>query len=334
MVPNYGAAALAQWANNKFGIQLDPTVFKDCRTPDEAGEKLAERARTFFQDREVRYPIEFAIESTSTRLQQAQQDPENGKDQAGAALTDFCAWARARYGVDWTPETLPSQQPTDLAKLLLDEARKVDESVIERRAQACLAAGTDTESIGNWFEKECMVHLGEFDREQCAADPQTYVRARLRSFMRQELEQFERWVLLQIYDDAWKNNLHSMDQLRDSIGFRGIAQKDPRIEFKKGAAETFNEMEESIRERASDILLKGRLAPQARPAQNAGLMTDAEPGPTAEQRAQIEQAEMAGVSGEPVKKELSDKAMKVVGRNEPCPCGSGKKYKSCHGATA
>lgn len=178
------------------------------------------------------------------------------------------------------------------------------------------------------------VHLGEFDREQCAADPQTYVRARLRSFMRQELEQFERWVLLQIYDDAWKNNLHSMDQLRDSIGFRGIAQKDPRIEFKKGAAETFNEMEESIRERASDILLKGRLAPQARPAQNAGLMTDAEPGPTAEQRAQIEQAEMAGVSGEPVKKELSDKAMKVVGRNEPCPCGSGKKYKACHGATA
>jgi preprotein translocase subunit SecA len=42
---------------------------------------------------------------------------------------------------------------------------------------------------------------------------------------------------------------------------------------------------------------------------------------------------MAGVSGEPVKKELSDKAMKVVGRNEPCPCGSGKKYKACHGAT-
>jgi preprotein translocase subunit SecA len=63
-------------------------------------------------------------------------------------------------------------------------------------------------------------------------------------------------------------------------------------------------------------------------------MTDAEPGPTAEQRAQIEQAEMAGASGEPVKKELSDKAMKVVGRNEPCPCGSGKKYKACHGATA
>jgi preprotein translocase subunit SecA len=109
LVPNYGAAALAQWANNKFGIQLDPTVFKECRTPDEAGEKLAERARTFFQEREVRYPIEFAIESTSTRLQQSQQDPENGKDQAGAALTDFCAWARARYGVDWTPDTLPSR---------------------------------------------------------------------------------------------------------------------------------------------------------------------------------------------------------------------------------
>jgi len=70
--------------------------------------------------------------------------------------------------------------------------------------------------------------------------------------MRQELEQFERWVMLQIYDEAWKNNLHAMDQLRDSIGFRGIAQKDPRIEFKRGAAEAFNEMLEQVRERASE----------------------------------------------------------------------------------
>ena len=170
------------------------------------------------------------------------------------------------------------------------------------------------------------------------------MRARLRSFQRQELEQFERWVLLQIFDEAWKNNLHAMDQLRDSIGFRGIAQKDPRIEFKKGAAETFNEMLETIRERATDLLFKGRLAPQVRPAPRqavaaapeagVGMLSTEDPVPSAEQQAQIEAAELAGAGAAPVKKELSGKAMQVVGRNEPCPCGSGKKYKNCHGAVA
>jgi preprotein translocase subunit SecA len=337
LVPNYGAAALAHWASSKFGIQVDASLFDGCKTPDEAGDRLAARATEYFHDREVRYPIEFAIESTSARLHQAQQDQENGKELANEALAEFCAWSKARYGVDWSPENLPSQNPTDLAQLLLAEARRMDDAAIERRAEACLAGGTDVDGIAAWFERECLMYLSEFERERCAADPRTFVRARLRSLMRQELEQFERWVLLQIYDEAWKNNLHSMDQLRDSIGFRGIAQKDPRIEFKKGAAETFNEMLENVRERASDILLKGRLAPQVRPAAptaDGGLALDAEPGPTREQQAQIEQADLAGAEGEPVKKELSEKAMKVVGRNEPCPCGSGKKYKSCHGATA
>ena len=92
-----------------------------------------------------------------------------------------------------------------------------------------------------------------------------------------------------------------------------------------------------MRERTSDILLKGRIQPQVRAAPRpaaAPAALPADPAPTADQQAQIEQAELAGSGGAPAKKELSEKAMKVVGRNEPCPCGSGKKYKSCHGAKA
>jgi len=300
-----------------------------------------------FHERELRYPIDFAIEMTGARMQQSAElqasDPDQSRAVAAAALGEFCAWAKARYDIDWEPGTLPSQQPADLAKLLLEAARRVDDGVIEARAKACLEAGTSVDAIAGWFERERMTGLTEFEREQCAKDPQSFVRARLRTFQRQELEQFERWVLLQIFDDAWKNNLHAMDQLRDSIGFRGIAQKDPRIEFKKGAAEAFAEMGEIIRERATDLLFKGRLAPQVRQAPRAaaapapGLLANEDPAPSAEQAAQIAAAELAGAAGAaeaPAKRDLSAKAMKAVGRNEPCPCGSGKKYKACHGAQA
>jgi hypothetical protein len=277
------------------------------------------------------------MEMTSARLAQASQSPEQHAELARGALADFCTFARTRYGLDWTPETLPSQQPAELAGLLSESARKLDAAELSRRADACLAAGRDAASIAGWFERECMLSLGEFERERCAADPDGFVRERLKSFARHELEQFERWVLLQIYDEAWKNNLHAIEQLKDAIGYRGIAQKDPRIEFKRGAAETFNEMLEQVRERTSDILLKGRIQPQVRAAPRpaaAPAALPADPAPTADQQAQIEQAELAGSGGAPAKKELSEKAMKVVGRNEPCPCGSGKKYKACHGAKA
>ena len=341
LVPNYGAAEMARWATNTFGAPVDAELFKECKTPDEAADILLKRAMEVFHERELRYPIEFAMELTGSRLQAAQQDQENGQAIARSALTELCAWAKARYGVEWNPEQLPSQNSADLFQALLASAAKVDDAELERRAQECLAQGTDVESIARWFETTRLVRLTEFERERCEKDPESFVRARLRSLQRQELEQFERWVLLQIYDEAWKDNLHHMDQLRDTIGFRSFSQKDPRIEFKKGAAEQFNEMLEIIRNRATELLFKGRMMPQTRPARPAqpaapaGVLTADEPAPTAAQQADIEQAEMAGTpAGAEPKKELSGKAMKTVGRNEPCPCGSGKKYKSCHGATA
>ncbi|MBL9141084.1 MAG: SEC-C domain-containing protein, partial [Phycisphaerae bacterium] len=339
LVPNYGAAELARWATNKFGAEVKPDLFDGCANPDEASARLLKRAMEIFTQRELRYPIEFAMELTSGRLQSAQQDPENGKAVATAALTEFCAWAKARYNLEWTPETLPSQNPAELAQHLLAAAEKVDEAEIERRATECLAAGRSVDEIAAWFHNTRLLRLTDFEREKCAVDPETFVRARLHSLQRQELEQFERWVLLQIYDEAWKDNLHHMDQLRDTIGFRSFSQKDPRIEFKKGAAEQFNEMLASIHERATDLLFKGRMMPQTRPAPrpddaSGGLATD-DPAPNRDQQAAIDQADRAGTAvADAPKKELSAKALRTVGRNEPCPCGSGKKYKSCHGATA
>ena len=339
LVKDFGARQLAQWANRKFGADLDESIFVGATTPADAADKLVAKARELYRRREIAYPVDFAIESTNAGMQQ---------DPAGA-LAQFCTFVKARYGLAWDPQSLPSSDPTELRRMLLEKAEAIGEADIARRAQECLARGRDADSIVRWFGEECLVRLSESEREDAAAHPEAFVRSKVGDLVRLELTQFERWILLSILDNAWKDNLHSMDQIRDSIGFRAFSQKDPRIEFKRESAKTFNEMQETIRDRVTDIAFRGRLAPQAprmpRPqmaaaAAPAGLPS-AEAGAAsagASQGVLAAAAPAAPVAAAPVaapalasESPVDPSTLPVVGRNEPCPCGSGLKYRQCHG---
>ena len=335
LVPGFGARQLAQWANRKFGANLDEQVFAGATTPAEAAEKLVAKALEIYRQRELGYQIDFAIESTNSALAQ---------DPAGA-LAQFCGYVKARYGLEWDPTALPSNDPVELRRMLLDRAGAIGDADNAARVNACLARGRDADSIAQWFAEECLVRLSESERSEATADPDGFVRRKVADLVRLELTQFERWILLQILDNAWKDNLHSMDQIRDAIGFRAFSQKDPRIEFKRESARTFNEMQETIRDRVTDIAFRGRLSaqaprptprPQAVPAAAASAaapLAAAQGGapamlaPSAAPAAAAPAAAPALGTGAPV----DPSTLPVVGRNEPCPCGSGLKYRQCHG---
>jgi preprotein translocase subunit SecA len=140
-----------------------------------------------------------------------------------------------------------------------------------------------------------------------------------------------------------------MDQIRDAIGFRAFSAKDPKIEFKRESARVFDEMQDTIRDRVTDVAFLGRLMPQVQrsmprpqPAQvaaaGAGAAQGAVDGAEAESVQQVRRApqqppaaaERALASDSPV----DPASIPVVGRNEPCPCGSGLKYRQCHGKKA
>jgi preprotein translocase subunit SecA len=117
-----------------------------------------------------------------------------------------------------------------------------------------------------------------------------------------------------------------MDQIRDSIGFRAFSQKDPRIEFKKESARLFDQLHGNVRDRVVEIALKGQLnvpRPQPRPVQPAAAPAAAQAPAARPATASHSVAAAAATQG--------GAAVATVGRNEPCPCGSGKKYKQCHG---
>ncbi|MHC4834136.1 MAG: SEC-C metal-binding domain-containing protein, partial [Planctomycetota bacterium] len=141
----------------------------------------------------------------------------------------------------------------------------------------------------------------------------------------------------------WKEHLHQMDQIRDAIGFRAFSQRDPRIEFKREAATAFETMQDSIHDKVTDVIFKGRFAiqrPQAQataaPAPAAAAEISGTPaGPTAPaappRPRPAPASRLRPSAPKPAEAKVAAAGAAVVGRNEPCPCGSGKKFKQCHG---
>jgi preprotein translocase subunit SecA len=151
--------------------------------------------------------------------------------------------------------------------------------------------------------------------------------------------QFERAFLLQTLDRQWKDHLHSMDGLREGINLRGYAQRDPKVEYQREGYGLFEEMNGRIDQQAAEVIFKFVLPdPVAdrvgtRPAAPRAAAPAARPGSVLERRpgAPPAPANRPGAAVGPGARPGAAPVAKV-GRNDPCTCGSGKKYKKCCGA--
>ncbi len=352
LVEHHAQHELANWVASKFGTEVPPETYEDLEDPEEAILRIREKARALYADREIRYPVEFTMDMATMAMERNPQ----------AALARFCAWARHRFELDWKPDALPSTNPLVLKDILLAEAARWDDDRKLQRARRAVAESEGGEGLSEWFQEHMGIPLSEEDRERAEEDAETVAVEHVSAVLRSEMLHLERWILLQIVDGAWKDHLYAMDQLRESIGYRSFSQRDPRIEFKREGANLYEEMHMEIRDRITDLIFKAKLQVQARPAppqQGAappaqapqagepaeGGRPQAAPVPdaqaeaaatsgTAQQRRDIAAAEQAGGPPRQVKERKRQPATAApsVGRNDPCPCGSGKKFKKCCGA--
>jgi len=259
LVPLYGEKELCKWVKNKFNADFEPSEFERLDSKHAAIAAVMDRAREVYRMREITNPIDFALESTTAMIQHDAQ----------TALTQFTRWAKARYELDWSPHALPSSNPVELRDMLIAEAQKWDESRISERADRAVQQASTPEALSDWFEEEMGVRLNEEELERAKDDPKSVAEQKIAGTMRLEMTRFERWILLQIIDSAWKDHLHTIDQIRESIGFRSFSQRDPRIEFKREGAAAFAEMFENIRDRVTEYVFKAKLTPQVRPPAGA-----------------------------------------------------------------
>ena len=155
---------------------------------------------------------------------------------------------------------------------------------------------------------------------------------------RENFTQFERAVLLQSFDSNWRDHLSALDYLRQGIHLRGYAQKQPKQEYKREAFELFRQMIDMVKNEVTKILMTVQVQSPTQLDQAAGDMeqraerianvTYSSPTETGEVQTVVDASTLRQAKAMPATPGVR------VGRNDPCPCGSGQKYKQCHGKLA
>ena len=184
-------------------------------------------------------------------------------------------------------------------------------------------------------------HLRE--RVEAAADAMMAAKA---ANMGPELMRFiEKSLLIQVMDAVWKEHLYALDHLRQGIGLRAYGQRDPLNEYKAEAFALFNAMLDELKERVTSMLARVELAPERplpvyEPPRMQMVESHPEPVSAMAAEGELMMAEAApplpmAVAAQPIRSEAVNpndpSTWRNAGRNALCPCGSGRKYKHCHG---
>jgi preprotein translocase subunit SecA len=367
--PRYAETELASWAKEKFAIELTPeemlegagTNRETRRTAEEIADLIETRAREAYARREVEYPIDHV-------LAMAFGGEEGSTDNPYAA--DFLRqWAASRYGVELSLDHIRSLSIRKLRDELigyqeqfLKEGKLAEEVDLLVRTHGATKADELSDGFARRFgvkppadELKPAAHQGQLNGNGSAnGDTTAHVRdalmTRARRLLRQELTDLEQFVLIQIFDQSWKDHLYAMDMLKAGVGLTAFAERDPRVVYKKEGYRYFQEMMAGIRDKVTDLIFRARVVgqTQARSAykETAAVHEDAGGYGVGENIRATAEALGTGVPqgggemAEAAAQAQGEGAVKVktivreaarVGRNDPCPCGSGKKYKKCCG---
>ncbi|MGD0516446.1 MAG: SEC-C metal-binding domain-containing protein [Thermoguttaceae bacterium] len=337
--PDFGICSACAWVRHKFGIDLEQSAvggmelaaFKDL---------VRRRAEEAYDQREFEYPVMAALAHFTTR------------DAGGHKHYDreqLVAWARDRFQVDLDLEDLKNKQRDEIRAMLVEHSRRYmagyapaleealawEANVFPLRMPAETAPSTAEENselkkLSDWLlsqyryelPPEKILHLTpeQLKRHLAMAVEEKY---------RPEMRRMERSLVLQLLDTAWKDHLLTMDHLRSSVGLRGYAQIDPKVEYKREGMKIFEQMWTSVDERVTDLVFKMEQLDErfvsSTWAQSEAVHEDAS---SAGDIASQQQAAIEGTETDHKPQPIRNRQQRV-GRNDPCPCGSGKKFKQC-----
>ncbi len=315
---DFSPTALAEWVEGKFEIHVDPAELEG--EPDEVHHRLMDKVQAAYQRREIEYPVEYALDVT---VEQA------GTDNV-YALANLVDWAKRKYDADLAVEQLQGLAISEIrAKLIELSEQWTTGGLLEKAIHDKLGSDGSAEDAIAFARERFDTQL---QPEQLDGNVADVLATAGRKFLRREMTELERFVLLQIFDSSWKDHLLAMDHLRSGVGLRSYAEQDPRVVFKREGARQFQEMLAGAREKVTDMIFKVRLTSEAE-ARSVNQVSNMvhEQLSAYDQVASDMAAQQQAQAGDVQKIKTITRGVPRVGRNDPCSCGSGKKYKKCCG---
>ncbi|HEY4313425.1 MAG TPA: SEC-C metal-binding domain-containing protein [Pirellulales bacterium] len=337
----FGIRSACGWVQFKFGIPLDPEEMKSLDAKPFT-EMVRERARSAYDVKEAEFPVRAALSHFTARDAQGQKRYD--RDQ-------LVAWARQRFQIELDVDDLRNMQREEVQQMLVEYSKKAlvqaDQTLAEAHQQVgkIFGEGTDSHttvrmatggngamsSLTAWLRERMEYEItpeaiAELDREELEKKLNVAVEDRYRP----EIRRLERDVVLYVLDTMWKDHLLAMDHLRSSVSLRGYAQVDPKVEYKREGMRTFEQMWNTMGERVTDMIFRMEELDEGFVGSTwtESQATHDSPGPstatmTSDQETAIDN------SDSPAKIEPIRNRGEHVGRNDPCTCGSGKKFKNC-----
>ena len=338
---------LAGWMHQQFTVNVQPEEL-DGMEPPAVTKLLQKKIREKYVDQEIRFPVTVGMTNFMSDTRGSEFYNREG----------LLQWARARFNsAALSAEDVGGQKGDVEARLVSESDRfyrhgEMLAMIEAKRNEFELDADNEdhlteaqAQQIADWSQANLNVTIPLDDLTKGSSHHlnQVLLQAFDRKY-RPEFSQTERSLILEVLDTAWKEHLLYMDHLRAGIGLVGYAQKDPKVEYKREGMKAFEQMWDRIRNQVTSAIFRiekesadfvGSLwrisaATHAAPTESdGGPAPSAPPSGNAPRRENPRELGAADTSVEPIVN-----GQDKIGRNDPCPCGSGKKYKKCHGLGA
>jgi preprotein translocase subunit SecA len=339
--PDFGVRTACAWLQDKFGVVLE---LEEAREVEPAAfiQLAHERAISAYDQRESEYPVLAGLYRFSAR--------GAGGQRQGFLREDLVEWAKRRFDAELTVDDLKNKQRDEIRILLIEHSRRNNERANQVAAEAqqrveqlfadeynvAATVGAVTGQNGKlddltaWLKSTCNAELANDDLARLNREEAwRKVSQAVEDHFRPEMRRMERLLLIQILDSAWKEHLLAMDHLRSSVGLRGYAQVDPKVEYKREGMALFENMWGSVGNYVTDLIFKMEQLDEgfvgSTMVETAAIKEDA---PAASEIERQQQAAIVGTEADKKLEPIRNREPRV-GRNDPCPCGSGKKYKQC-----
>lgn len=335
--PAFEFKSLSGWAAQHFTLELDSENLAKMEA-DQIEELLRKQIRERYDQKEISFPVSVGLSKFLSG------DGQRGEKYNRESLA---RWASTRFNRNFDPEQWSAMSSGQIEELMLETSRdflnarpdlqyveaRISELLPDSANEAARVSKEQANSVADWASNDIKwtVDVSKIQELKPAEARAMFLQGIEQTF-RPELRQTERSILLEFIDTAWKDHLYFMGHLKQGVSFAGYAQKDPKTEYKREGRKAYNAMWERVAEQSTQTIFR---LEQESPAFVGSLWEVtatqhdiAPPDDTIESGSENSAPE----PGEPDKAvdPIVNRGPKV-GRNDPCSCGSGKKYKKCCG---